>query len=535
MSLRFAASPRRAATLRARNQTWPSPTLGWVVNENLAAQSVGSAIVLDNWFPTETSIRLRGGRQQVATVGSAPITRLFSYSGVSSSDDALFAATATDVFDVSAFNPTTAPAADVSGLNGGAFSAQQITTPGGSFIVCTNGADQDRAYNGSTWSSGNITGVDSSTLRYVWQFKGRLFFVGAGTSAHYLAVDSIGGEIGVTTGTGTLELGSVFRRGGSLMFGASWSQDAGDGVDDLCIFVSDKGEVAVYQGIDPGDAASWALVGVFEINRPLGPNAVLRNGGDLFIGTEAGLVSVRSAFAQDPAALSITAASRPIEPVWRTQAAASAAAQPWEIIKWPAENMAVVSLPHSASNEQYVVNLKTGAWARYTGWDARRVAHFQGQAYFADSAGGVHRMEVSGLDGSALYTSRCCFAWSSLGSAAHHKQAQHARGTFISRAAFLPKISVARNYDEDFPVAPNAVTAAPPAAIWGSGIWGASIWGDGDGPAGDQKSLTTQWEAVAASGYVFAPQVQVTNGNARRPDAELVSFDMTYEVGGIVN
>lgn len=517
---------------RARTISWTSLTKGWVTNESLADQDRRGAIVLDNWFPTERGLMLRGGAAKVAKVGAAA-KRVFTYEDASTSR--LFVATSSAIYDVTAFDPDAVPSADVSSLTGGDWSTQPISTSGGSYLMCCNGLDAPRVYDGSSWSSASITGITASALSFVWLFKERLFFIETGTlKAHFLATKSIGGAIGSDSGTGTLDLGAVFRRGGELLFGATWSLDAGDGVDDLCVFVTDKGEVAVYQGSDPSSASDWSIVGVYDINRPLGPNASMRAGGDLVIATEVGLVAMSQALQRDRAALGITAVSRPIEPNWQIHAQSSNAGQPWEIIKWTRENKAFVSIPHSSDDETYVVNLTTGAWSRYTGWDVQHMATFGDYAYYADTAGDVYRMESGGTDGGANYVSRFCSAWDDFKSPARQKQIHLMKATFIALAPFTPKISMASDYTEDFPTPPNAVGDQPVAAIWDSGVWDVSAWDDVSGSYADKKTVTTRWRSVSGQGDTFAPQVQITNGNNRRPDAELVRIDATYGMGGLV-
>src|SRR3546814_7978346 len=57
------------------------------------------------------------------------------------------------------------------------------------------------------------------------------------------------------------------------------------GLSEQNIFVSTEGEVAVYQGSDPGEAATWSKVGVYRIGKPLGARAHFRGGGDIAIAT----------------------------------------------------------------------------------------------------------------------------------------------------------------------------------------------------------------------------------------------------------
>ncbi len=519
---------RKSVSRVADEYSFPAPVRGWVTNENLATQQTGSARVLDNWFCTERGIRLRAGAPKAATIGSSTPTALFVYSG-SSGTDKFFAADANNIYNISGLDPDTAPSADVSSLTGGIWSTVQQTTSGGEYLVACNGADSVRLYDGSSWSTASISGVTSSLLNRVWKFKSRVFFVEKdSTAAHALPVDSIGGTVD------TVELGAIFQRGGYLLFGATWSLDAGDGVDDKCVFVSSRGEVAIYEGSDPSDATKWSLVGRYDISAPLGPEAYIQAGGDLIIATEEGLVPISQAIQRDVAALSLGAVSRPIEPEWRAQVKQSSLATPWRILKWSRENMGVVALPH-ADNEQYVVNLKTGAWSRYTGWDVQLVAEYGGYGYYADALGDIFRMELGGNDDGENILHKCQLAWDPMRSPTRHKMAQQIRATFRALSPFTPKISLATDYSEVFPSPPDAVlNATPVSALWGTGVWGQSKWGVSTGVTSAQRTVSTRWRSVAGNGFTMAPQIQVQSGGDREPDAELVQIDLTYEKGASV-
>ena len=62
-----------------RDVVFPAPTKGWVQSGNITTAGMDQAEVLDNWFPTAQTARLRGGSQVYADIGE-PIRRLFAYS-----------------------------------------------------------------------------------------------------------------------------------------------------------------------------------------------------------------------------------------------------------------------------------------------------------------------------------------------------------------------------------------------------------------------------------------------------------------------
>lgn len=533
--MRYAAFRQPVAQQARRRhdrKTFPAPVRGWVTNENLANQGPGSALVLDNWFPTSTGIRVRGGSNKYATLASsAAVVSTWPY--VTSSAAKLFAATASSIFDITSIaDADTIPTAAVTGQTSGYYSTTQFATAGGNYLYAVNGDDDAQLYDGTSWQAVNsgstpaITGIATSSLIYVWAFASRLFFIEKDSlNAWYLAVDSIGGA------ATQFSLAGVFKRGGSLLFGGTWSLDSGDGLDDKCVFVTDQGEVAVYEGIDPGSAFNWSLVGRYDVGEPLGSKATMQAGGDLIIATDIGVVPLSEAVRKDTAALSIAAVSVSIEPDWQKTVALRKTSD-WEILKWPSNNMMVVSMPSTASNQTnqcFVANLETGAWCRFTGWDVNCMALHNGVGYFGTSDGLVFQMEVGGNDGGSVYTCSYVGGFDHLGSPGSYKTVLQSRATLRANTSVDPQVSVSNNYDVSLPTAPNSI-AEFSSSQWDSGRWDEATWDTGS----EQFSIVTGWKSIGASGFAFAPQMQITLGVTPKPEIELVSVDMTYEGGGTV-
>ena len=521
---RVAVQPQARPVAIAK--TFPSPVRGWVTNMNLSAATSGAALVLDNWIPTQTGIKPRGGALEYADIGADPVTSLFVYriSGVSK----LFAAD-----EGSIWNITSTPNEDVTGQTGGYYSVVQFETSGGNYLFAANGTDSLRRYDGSSWlavtgvSADAITGVTTSTLSHCWVWKNRLFFVQGGTmKAWYLSVDSIAGTASDHT------LAGVFQNGGSLLFGATWSIDAGDGVDDKCVFVSSEGEVAIYEGTDPSDPTAFSLVGRYVLGgKPLGKNAWMRAGGDLIIATLDGMVPLSQALNKDPAALSLAAVSRNIEPDWRTEAVARQSL-PWEVEKWDDENLAVVSLPvvgATTAARCFVVNMETGAWARFTGWDTRSLAVHSGLLYFGTSDGKIMQANTGGNDDGATYVCQLALHFDHLKAPGRRKEMKQARATFRGSKPFTPKLSCSVDYAQTFPSPPSSI-ADFTVDEWDSAIWDVAEW-----DATSSESVTsTRWVSITGAGFAHALQIQITFGITPPPSAELMAIDILYEPGGTV-
>lgn len=514
------------AQQKHRTHTFPAPVRGKISNENLAASQPQGARVLENWFPTSTGIRLRGGSRRKATIGSGPVVSMITYD--SSSGRFMFAASATSIFDVtSPADPLVPPAAAVSGQTSGYYSYIQFATAGGDFLSAVNGTDSMRQFNGSVWSTVAALGpIATNKLSQIWAYRNRQFFVQKDSLVvWFLPVNQISGT------AQDLSLAGVFQKGGTIKFGATWSLDAGDGVDDKCVIVSDQGEVAVYEGANPADPADWRLVGRYDISRPMGRRAFMQAGGDLLIAMEDEIVPISEAISKDRVALSMSSVSRNIEPDWRREVARRAAVLPWEIVKWPLMNMGIVSLPADVGQDMlcFVVNLETGSWADYTGWDTRCLAIHDDWAYFGTSDGRVMQCEVGGNDDGAPYVCTYVGLFDHLRVPAANKIVHMGRSVFLATRAFIAKLSMSTDYQVSLPAAPASTPDNTLFDEWDSGLWDVMKW---DGSS--EKRISTRWGSIGRSGFVAAPQIQVTCGVTPTPDAELVAIDITYEVGAVV-
>jgi len=388
----------------------------------------------------------------------------------------------------------------------------------------TGSADADIP-SGAVTVVAALTGVDTSAFSFVWLFANRLFFIESGTmNTWYLGTDSIGGA------ASTFSLNGIFQNGGSLLFGGTWSLDSGAGLDDKCVFVSTTGEVAIYEGTNPASASTWAKVGVYQITAPMGKNATLKAGGDLVIATEDGMVPITAAVQKDSAALSLAAITRAIEPEWKTEVGARRS-QSWDVLKWPSNNMAVVSLPViDGSTEAYcfVVNLETGAWCRYTGWDTQCLGIFNQIGYFGTSDGKVMQMEVGGTDDGTPYTGTCVWSWDHLANTGAHKTVKSMRGIFTADSDVNSNLSISTNYAESLPTVPSSI-ADYTTDTWDVGLWDTAIWS-----VSVDLETKTQWQSIGRTGFVVAPQVQITSGVTPTPHINIVSLTMMYEVGGVM-
>lgn len=521
------ATPWRPANMQPprpmQTYAFPAPLRGWVISENIAATQSASARILDNFVPTKTGLRLRRGYKLYATIDDA-CTAMFTH--VDGSTRTFFAASADAVFDITTpADPEVAPTAEFTGQTNGDYSSVQFGTSGGQFLYIVNGADKPRLFGGATWtaidgvSTPAITGVTTTGLSHVWSYSARLWFVEGGTmSAWVLPVDSVGGA------AIEVSMAGIFRKGGALLFGASWSMDAGDGLDDKCVFVSTEGEVAVYEGPDPSDANTWAKVGLYEIPRPLGKLAYFQSGGDLLIATEVGIIRMSDAVNTDATLIETRTVSAPISSYWRNKAALLTD-RSWEIVKVPAEGYALISQP--GDSRCLCLNMQTGAWSRFTGWDTNCLGFHDGRAYFGTEAGTICLAEEGGQDGTAIYTGRLLGQHDSMGVYGVQKTVAQARPVFDIASNINWQLLFNTDFYEGMNGPPSAVDVRPPDD-WDAGLWDEAIW---DGISGYGGAA---WKAIGRTGYSFAPQLQISSGDETPLTVELVAIDVQFRVGAMV-
>ncbi|OCP37211.1 hypothetical protein [Ensifer sp. LC163] len=504
--------------------TFPAPKNGLVTTMDMASQQPGSATVLRNFFPTIKGCRIRGGStKRGLAAGGGDLVSAFKYKY--GATEKLFMATATGIYDMtSPAVPPATTAASVSGLSGGNWCAFQHTNAGVSNLVCLNGADDRRLFNGTTWSSPAITFPDSTTmsqLNYGWLFKNRQFFLKNATlDAYYLPVNAMGGASAV------FPLGGVMKKGGSLMTGFSWSLESGDGLSDMCVFVSTEGEVAVYAGSDPSDANNFGLKGVYQIGKPLGKNAWIRAGGDILVATSDGLTPISQVFQRDRQALSLVSVSRPIEDDWRK--AANATGGGWTLTQWPEQNLVFVTFPENSvvADTTFVLNVLTGRWSTISNWRALCYATLQGGLFFGALDGYCWQGDITGTDDGMTFGATYLSQFAPAG-----QFGQRATGTMAHmyfRAKTKPKVLLfaKADYDRTAPTFSGVTSGDTTSSEWDAGLWDVALW---DGVS-DQNRYDFR-QNVRASGDMLAVGCVITSGGPVRLDVEVDLATLQVSVG----
>jgi hypothetical protein len=480
------------------------------------------AITLENFFPDQGFVRLRRGFTSHATgVGSGTVDSLMTYHGVSTSK--LFAAQGTNIYD--ATSAATATVA-VSSVTSDRWQHVNFTTSGGHFLFIVNGADDPRHYNGSTWATPSITGITASNAVNVAVHKKRIWLVqNASTQAAYLPLDSVAGA------ATTFELGSNFDLGGYLVAIGSWTVDSGTGPDDLAVFVSSRGQVAVYQGIDPASSDTWSLIGVFNMGAPIGRRCLTKVAGDLAYISIDGVVPLSKALALDRGAVQIAAITANIQREMASAARDAASHFGWQLIGYPKGTAAIINVPitDGVTSHQYVMNTISGAWCRYKGQNAFSWEIMDDVLFFGGNS--IVYMADSGQDDAGdPITAELKTAFNYYGDRGRNKHFKMIRPIITTDGRVEPSIGMDVDYEDNIPA---TVISAPSGggANWNQVNWNQFDWG-GSGVDVPQ----TEWQSISGIGHCAAVHMTVsvapTSGNS--VTLFVNGFDVIYETGDFV-
>lgn len=505
---------RRVSTTRAI----PAPVRGWNARDSIANMKQGYAVRLDNWFPTASDVEVRKGSDAHVTGITGQVETLETYKPESGSD-VMFAFANNSIYDVSSAGAVGAAA--VTGLSSNRWQCTNMTTTGGSFLLCLNGADNMRLYDGSSWttitgaSSPAITNVATDDLVHVNIFKERAFYIEANTlSAWYAAAGAFAGALT------ELPLHSVFKQGGSLMAMGNWTLDGGAGIDDYAVFITTEGECAVFQGTNPASASTWALVGVFEVGKPIGRRCMQKLGGDLLIITTDGVVPASKAFvrARSDTAIAITDV---IQGAMADSVSSYGSEFGWELTLYPEATMLILNIPNTSGQEQYVMNTYTKAWCRFTDWSANCFTEYNGSLYFGGST--VVDKAWSGPDDKSMAVrADLISAFDYFSDRANQKYLTMMRPT-MSWDVAPDSILIGANVDFDLTDPTSEITQNQSSgSVWDTGTWDSATWGG----LADIKNF---WYAASGVGYAAAIHIIATNSLADR--VSLASVNFVFERG----
>lgn len=366
----------------------------------------------------------------------------------------------------------------------------------------------------------SITGVTPSNLIHTAIFKSRLWFVEKNSmKVWYMPTLSIGGA------ASSIDFSSLFNLGGYLMAMGDWSLDAGQGMDDYAVFVSSNGQVAIYKGTDPSSASTWSLVGVFDLSSPIGRRCLMKYAGDLTMICTDGLAPL-SKYLMSTRVNSKEMLTDKIQHVIGDYVSQYRANFGWETTLFPLENMLMLNIPISSTlSYQVVMNTISGAWSRFTGWNATCFELHQDLMYFA-TAGKICKAWDTTADNGTNIMFEAQQSFNYFGAPGQLKQVQMLRPIISTDG--LPTILLGVNADFDTSTPQGTPTFSPSSIPLGT--WDTSLW-DGVGLWGGDLLIKRDWQTAFALGYCLSAHMKGYTLNARMRWA---ATDYLVTGGGVI-
>lgn len=491
-SIAYAARVQRAVQTKSSVVKVPAPIGGWNARDPISQMPITDAFVLDNFIPGEGGVSQRQGYASHATgMTGSYAESLMEYNGTNSSPK-LFAAAPANIFDVTSSGAV--GAAVVTGLTNGRWQHTMFATPGGHFLVCCNGEDDVRNYDGSSWTTPSISGVLSAALINVTSHAERLWFIQAASlKVWYLPVQSIAGTAKY------IDFAPICKLGGNLVAMATWTRDGGAGMDDAVVFVTSKGEILIYSGTNPASAATWSLIGIFKGPEPVGRRCFIKYGGDLAYLSSQGILPLPQFLSQNSAGLANVAATNKISGAFRDAYASHGTKFGWQVLEYPKENLLIVNVPlaERTTQYQYVMNMRNGSWCRFKGMNAGCWGLKGDQLYWGGNAGAVYRYGAAGVysDAGSPINALAIQAFSDFG-IPNVKRFTMARPLLSGPTDYIPQVALITDYKDTLPTfSPISYEGTGP--YWDETLWDEAEWATG-------RSALTLWQSVVGTGSVGA-------------------------------
>lgn len=535
--MKVPVKPQRPPVLSSKSM--PAPVGGLNVCDPINLMPKADAIDLVNWIAQQYGVRSRKGFKEWAINFPLEVRTIMEYAPARAAvaDYKMFAVTDGNIYDIS--SATLAPPVSLA-LPGtdlyGRFSWTNMSNLAGSFLLCCSNSGGYRIYNALggwvpiTMGAGpnQISGINPDNFCFVTNWKGRAWFIEKGTTrAWYTAPNSITGAVS------SFDFGPLMKKGGVLSFIASWTIDAGTGVDDYLVIGGENGDILIYKGTDPSTAATFGQVGNWFVGRlPVGQRCFVQYGGDLMILSSNGIqpLSYVTRGGQSLFRVSSVDYLKKVQPLFSDLLAGTIDQYGWEICMSIDENLIILQQPTNTSvYEQYALYTNQNTWSKFSGMPMTSMFAGAFGFFFATADGRVCQGLTGYFDdvqygetvGSGI-RGTIQPSYSYFSAPGENKQWHMIRPTFL--AVDRPAVTVTMLADFQQGVVPSyPVYSSGSGATWDISLWDQSYW------AGGMKTFAT-WVGAAALGYAgSAILTTVVLG-----DTFLISLDYTWEPGGVI-
>jgi hypothetical protein len=330
-------------------------------------------------------------------------------------------------------------------------------------------------------------------------------------------------------------------KGGYLQAIYNWTIDGGAGSDDNMVVMGSGGNVLIYGGTDPS-TTDFTLIGSFFVGAfPLSRKLAIAYGGELYVVSSYGLISLRQllqgVLVDDPSA----GPSSKINRFLREVVADGLDSYVWALHVYPGDGFMQIMAPYNTGSRvnaiQYQQNLLTRGWGMWRGVPAVCAAPWEGR-YMMGTPDGRVLEYYGGLDENSAFIGSdpgVAIEYSILtsyvapgGNPVTNKIVDFIRAQQITRVDVNANIRAIYDYELN-PMIAAATGAAGPdgGALWGvsavdpdAGVWDSAVWAGSPGP----QSLT-----VGSLGQGRVVAIAMRGMSSER--MTFVSWDVAYHEG----
>lgn len=337
-----------------------------------------------------------------------------------------------------------------------AFDGNAMTAYISSQAVMADGLDLPVIYNGTGFQNGlftTTTGVPPSTFDGIIAHHDRLYFWKTSGKLEFYYAD-IGAVMGPLVRFPLDRLGNI-TGGIQAMF--SVTLDAGENANDALAIFTTTGEIVVYEGLNPGDANDWSLMTRIKIAPALSRFGFVRVGGDVWMMTTLGVVSISDTVQRGVLAL-VSEFTRPIADDILALVRAGGGAE-WQLHITADGSQIIINYFTPALQKQYIWQTDSKAWS--TSDYPARIWHNLVLATEFTTGPGRRGTVIEDADSAEVITAVWHTGWFRMGGMG---QVAYIRPTIIAKGALSVKVSVLTDYDEtpnDILEAEQTVTIEP--------------------------------------------------------------------------
>jgi hypothetical protein len=330
------------------------------------------------------------------------------------------------------------------------------------------------------------TGKDVSEFNGVFTHQDRVYLWDDSELAFYY------GGVGSVTGEVTrFPLDRLGNINGTIKIITSMTINAAHGMNDVLVIITSTGWMVLYEGLDPGDATDWRLLGRVKVASPVSKFAVSSFGPDLWVLTGRGIVSVRDSLARGAMALT-SSVGEAITDLIIADVKASKSLPGWQMHPRDDGSQFFLNVPTETGFKQYVIDVSSQAWST-SDYPARWWHDLEGTTEFTNSDGSRCSLLDGGGDDGADITATFYTSWVRL---PRHSHLAYLIPTIIADGNLTVTVTVLTDHDDtagDIAQSQQTLTLKP------------------DNP-GDQVALNDVI-GVGATGRVFQARFEVTGRN----------------------